>query len=586
MNYNPRRLFVASCLALITSAFSFQMRQNVADDIGAHFQLTRELVGELMGGQFLGMALAMLVFSPLCDWMGMGKVLGLAWICHAVGISGTIFAGDVAQMGFAPSIANTLSSISGSIKNAVNISPMPGAGANETSFWILWLAAFLIGAGNGLVEVSINPLAATIYPENKTHKLNVLHAWWPGGLIIAGLLALFFVNPLFAKKAEFFEYTIDPAKIGMAEFVGKIQPWQFKYGLVYVPMLLYGLFAAGQRFPQTERVQAQVSTGSMFLQMLHPLFLVLAFCMLLTASTEFGTNSWMESTLTRTAHVSGTLVFVYITFLMFILRFFAGPLVHRFSPIGLLFICSILTAGGLYWLSLANDKLVAFAAATVFGLGITYYWPTMLGVTAERFPKGGALLLGLMGCVGNLAISQVTPLMGAVNDSYTVHNIPTETRQMTLSTKDLPTPIKDGRTGQALDNIPLVFRDVEHPVPSWIPPEAKEKLYPAENYKVKPEAKSYLDEVEKLPKTAEKSGQPLSPVLEKLYETTKPTIDVVTKAEAEGAAWAFRWTTVMPVVLVVIFGLIGLVDKMRGGYKQVHLSTAQPHNSWPQNMKR
>src|SRR5919109_5397685 len=80
--YNARRLFVASCLALITSAFSFQMRQNVADDVGAYFQLTKQVVGELMGGQFLGMALAMLVFSPLCDAMGMGKVLGLAWLCH------------------------------------------------------------------------------------------------------------------------------------------------------------------------------------------------------------------------------------------------------------------------------------------------------------------------------------------------------------------------------------------------------------------------------------------------------------------------------------------------------------------------
>src|SRR5205823_3474051 len=146
------------------------------------------------------------------------------------------------RTGFAPSIASAVSSISCSIKDTLRISPMPGVAGNETTFWGLWLAAFLIGAGNGLVEVSINPLSATIYPENKTHKLNVLHAWWPGGLIIAGLLALFFVNPLFARKAEFFEYTIDPAKLGIAEFTGKMQSWQFKYGLVYVPMLLYGLF--------------------------------------------------------------------------------------------------------------------------------------------------------------------------------------------------------------------------------------------------------------------------------------------------------------------------------------------------------
>src|ERR1044072_1810176 len=146
--------------------------------------------------------------------------------------------------------------------------------------------------------------------------------------------------------------------------------------------------------------------------------------MLLPASTELGTNAWMESILTRTANVSGTLVFIYITMLMFVLRFFAGPIAHVFSPVGMMFICSILTAAGLYWLSFATNWIMAFAAATVFGVGITYYWPTMLGVTAERFPKGGALLLGLMGCVGNLAISQALPIMGGIYDSFSVKALP------------------------------------------------------------------------------------------------------------------------------------------------------------------
>src|SRR5258707_10608860 len=133
----------------------------------------------------------------------------------------------------------------------------------------------------------------------------------------------------------------------MAEFVKMMPAWKFKYGLIYVPLLLYGLLSIGQRFPATERVQANVSTGMMFLQILRPLFLIWAFCMLLTASTELGTNAWMESVMTRTAHVSGTLVFIYITLLMFILRFFAGPIAHKLSPVGMLFVCSILTAGGL-----------------------------------------------------------------------------------------------------------------------------------------------------------------------------------------------------------------------------------------------
>jgi hypothetical protein len=363
---------------------------------------------------------------------------------------------------------------------------------------------------------------------------------------------------------------------------------------VYLPMLLYGILAAGQRFPETERIQARVSTGVMFLQVLHPLFLLLAFAMILTASTELGTNAWMESTLIRTAAISGTLVFVYTNFIMFFLRFFAGPLAHRFSPIGLLFICSILTAAGLYWLSFANNAAMAFAAATVFGIGITYFWPTMLGVTAERFPKGGALVLGLMGFIGNLAISQVTPFMGAVNDSHTVSHLSPPTRQLNFSTRDLPEfakeKVKDAKTGVELDEVPLVVADPNHPVPHWIPPQAKERLYPADNQKVKPEARTFLTEVEKLPESAEKHGVVLSPNQLQLVERNQPVIQQVKDAEAYGAAWAFRWASVMPAVLILIYGFIGLVDKLRGGYKQVHLSTGPPVGAppvrWPKDLKR
>jgi len=555
MNYNPRRLFVASCIALITSAFSFQMRQNVADDVGSYFLLTKQVVGELMGGQFLGMALAMLVFSPLCDAMGMGKVLALAWLCHLLGISGTLFAKEITDQGFGTGIASALASLSSGMSNTIGFSPMPSPEAvgDNKAFWVLWAAAFLIGSANGLVEVAINPLAATLFPDNKTHKLNVLHAWWPGGLVLGGVIALFFVNPLFGKKAEFFEYTLDPAKLGIADFISKIPSWKFKYGLIYVPLLIYGLLSIGQRFPATERVQANVSAGEMFLQILRPMFILWAFCMLLTASTELGTNAWMESILTRTAGVSGTLVFIYITLLMFILRFFAGPIAHALSPVGMLFLCSILTAAGLYWLSYATNGLVAFAAATVFALGITYYWPTMLGVTAERFPKGGALLLGLMGCVGNFAISQATPVMGAVYDSYTAYSLPTDLK------------------GASVDGKPLVKKEA---IPGWVPPEVSQRIYPAGGEKLNPAAREQLEE------------------LAKTDEAEKQRLAEVVKAETQGAAWAFRWTTVLPVVLIAIFGLIALVDKLRGGYKAVmltrqhELAHAAPAGKWPRDMTR
>src|SRR6185436_5623263 len=110
--YNSRRLFVASCLALITSAFSFQMRADSGEDFRTTFNLTQEMVGSIMGGHFFGMAVAMLIFSFLCDFLGMGKVLGLAWVFHLLGISGTVFAQELTAQSFAAPLANSLAGAS------------------------------------------------------------------------------------------------------------------------------------------------------------------------------------------------------------------------------------------------------------------------------------------------------------------------------------------------------------------------------------------------------------------------------------------------------------------------------------------
>lgn len=523
---NARRLFFASCLALITSAFSFQIRQDVADDVARNFSMTKELVGSLMGGQFLGMALTMLVFSFICDFLGLGTVLFFAFICHAIGITGTIFAADVAQQGFMTPIANWLASTADFFKNDY-WSPMPSAGGNETAFWTLWAAAFVIGSANGLVEICINPLAATIYPDDKTHKLNVLHAWWPGGLILAGLIALMFINPLYGHPNVLAQYTIDPAKVGLADVVAKVPSWKLKYGLLYAPMVLYALLAIGQRFPATERVQARVSWGTMLLQILRPLFLIWMICMILTASTELGTNSWMESTLKHTAKVSGTLIFVYTSLLMFILRFFAGPIAHKVSPVGLLFFCSILAAGGLYLLSLATAPVMAFAAATVFGIGITYYWPTMLGVVAERFPKGGALLLGLTGFVGNIAVATTVPYMGAIFDRYTGAALPADVREAQVDGQPLTKAVTP---------------------PAWLREPVRSQLYPPDAVVVQPKVLALLpaDATER---------------------------KAVADAQVSGASNALRVTAFLPAALVVIFGLIAAIDALRGGYRTVKLTT-------------
>ncbi len=348
-----KRLFVASCIALMTTAMVFSIRAAILDDLGAHFHVSKELVGIFAGKAFLGFAAAILIGGPLCDALGMRALLSVAWLLHISGVLLTIFA---------------------------------------PSYGVLELATFVVGLGNGLVEGVINPLIATVYPDEKTHRLNMLHAWWPGGLIIGGLAA----------------YALTELGLG----------WQIKMATILIPAIVYGWMIVEQKFPATERVASGVSAREMFREVLRPMFLLLAFCMVLTAATELAPNQWMESVLRNIAHTPGILVLVYISGLMFGMRFFAGPIARKVSPIGLMLSCSALSGIGLFALSYAHDAVTAFAAATVFGIGVCCFWPTMLAITSEQFPRGGALLLGLMGAIGNMAVNRTLPLMGRIYDQY------------------------------------------------------------------------------------------------------------------------------------------------------------------------
>jgi MFS family permease len=452
---NPLRLFVASCIALVASAFSFVIRQDVLPAWGTSFELSKQSLGTIAGNAFLGMAASMAIGSLIVDHFGMKKMLGLAFLCHLLGTGMTLATPYIAGHGEASS---------------------------TTAFWVLMVATFLVGSANGFVEIGINPLAATLYPTEKTHKLNILHAWWPGGLMLGGLIALGIANVLGLRLG------------GQGSNVGEtIFGWQVKIGLILIPTIIYGVLFFTQTFPVTERVASGVSTKEMLMQVFRPMFLLWAFCMLLTASTELGPQGMQSLVLEKTAAMSGTIILCYTSTLMFILRHFAGPIAHKFSPVGMLVGSSILSAIGLFALSFAFDKTTAVAAATIYGLGIVYFWPTMLGVTAERFPRGGAFLLGLMGCVGNLAIGVVSPWMGGINDSITLSNIP-----------------------QELQSRVVVNRVVEE------------------------------EKVKALPEAEQK---------------------IVTDAQILGAKWSFRYVSVLPLLLIFIFGGIALSDKARGGYK-------------------
>ena len=186
--------------------------------------------------------------------------------------------------------------------------------------------------------------------------------------------------------------------------------------MILVPAAIYLFMAFTMPYPATERVQSNISTGDMWSQTAKPLFLLLFVCMWMTAAAELGPDQWFPTVMgALVPQLQGVLFLVYTAGLMFLLRTFGSGIAHR-NPIGMLFTCSILTGLGLYWLGglqPGTSAVVAFAAATLFGVGKSYFWPTMLGVTAEQFPRGGALLISLMGGAGMLSVAVALPIMGA-----------------------------------------------------------------------------------------------------------------------------------------------------------------------------
>ena len=364
---NVRRLFVASCLSLLTTSMVFAIRGDIEADLSTAFHLTKEQMGLIWGPAFWGFTLAIFISGLIVDAVGMRAL-------HVASSLGYI--GGILLVLVAPRPAGPVSSIFGS-----------------TGTLLLYAAFLIMGLSQGLVEGVINPLVATIFKENKTQKLNVLHAWWPGGMVVGGLTAVVLTQ------------------LGAS--------WQVKLASILVPAVIYLGMVLGQEYPRTERVQSNVSTGEMFKEATKPMFLLLFACMWMTAASELGPDQWFPSIMKQLTGLEGVLFLVYTAGLMFVLRFFFGGVAHRFSPFGVLTVCSILCALGLYWLGslkTGTSPLVAIVAATLFGVGKTYYWPTMLGVTSELFPKGGALLLALMGGAGMLCIAVVLPIMGAEFD--------------------------------------------------------------------------------------------------------------------------------------------------------------------------
>lgn len=453
-------------MTLTASAVGFSIRSGILDDWGRAFGFTQTELGAITGSGLWGFAVAIMFFSVLADRAGYGRLLGVAFVLHLVSGLLTVSAGYV----FA-------------------------TWGKDATFWLIYGALSLFAVANGACEAVISPLVATLYPQRKTHYLNVVHAGWPAGLIIGGVLSFLMVER------------------GQQVMVR----WEFQSLIFLAPVLLYGLLMLGQRFPVSEAKAAGVPFTTMLREFTHPVLLALLVLHALVGYVELGTDSWIANLMTNIAGMKGILVLVYTSGIMFVLRFFAGPIVDKISPLGLLFVCAVLAAIGLFWLGTSTTGLAIFLAATIYGLGKTYFWPTALGVVAERFPKGGALTLGAVGATGLLSAGLLgTPGIGYIQDYYSA-----------------------GKLSQEAPVLHQQFSSTE--------------------------SKRFLV----FPETRGLDGKRVVPLMEKsqLTEDEKQ----VREAVIYGGRMSLKWTALVPAIMALGYLLLIVYFKATGGYKQVHL---------------
>jgi MFS family permease len=258
-----------------------------------------------------------------------------------------------------------------------------------TGYWTLFFSTLVIGIANGTVEAACNPLVTSLYTENKTTKLSHFHLWFPGGIVIGTLIVTLF------------------KLIGLN--------WQVQVGVMLIPTAIYGYLFSKLDFPVTERVASGVSTAGMYKAVASPLFIFMFICMFGTAITELFTGQWID-VLLKNVTDNALLLLTLETGVMVLGRAFAKPILKLFSPQVVILMSTIVASIGLFMLSTMTGDII-FLAAIIFGMGVCFFWPTMLGFVSENIPKSGALGLNLMGGAGMFAVSIWTIIMGKYYDN-------------------------------------------------------------------------------------------------------------------------------------------------------------------------
>jgi predicted MFS family arabinose efflux permease len=343
---NRNRLFIGSCFALITTAMAFAIRAGIMNDLAGGFSMSDSQLGWIQFMGTFGFPIATLVGGPLYNSLGPKNLGFIAFFCHIAGITFSIF---------------------------------------STSFMPLFISTFLISFANGMVEAAFNPMITTMFDAKDTTKmLNRFHVWFPGGIVIGALLAILFT------------------KMGLS--------WQYKIALMYIPAIIYGFLFWGQTFPEKSTTLSSSNSENFKAILTSPLYLFLLVCMAMTATTELGTQSWVERILGQ-AGANPLLILAMVTGLMALGRFFGGEIVHRLNITGVLLASAIITTIGIVLMSQATGGMV-YVSAILFAIGVCYFWPNMISFVAVYLPKTGAFGMSLIGGVGMVGLSIFQPIIG------------------------------------------------------------------------------------------------------------------------------------------------------------------------------
>ncbi|OZI32671.1 MFS transporter [Bordetella genomosp. 1] len=373
---SSHRLFIASCLSIMTTSMMFSIRADVLQPVADAYHLSNAMIGMTMSSAFWGFTLGIIASGLIVDLVGMKRLHVFSAAAYLAGIALILWAPAPAVGAASP----------------VHVFDAPGP-------TLLYFGFLVTGIAQGAVEGVTNPLVATLFRHDKRRMLHKLHAWWPCGLIVGGLTA----------------WTL--ARLGLG--------WQVRLASVALPVLAYLYLILPLRYPASERVHAQISGMQMLREARRPAFILLFAVMWLTAATELAPDQWfakiMADILPALSH--GSILFlVYTAGLMFVLRqYAAGWLLHRLSPFSVLTCSAALALAGLMTLALLDPNslqagAIALLGATLFGVGKTFFWPTMLALTSEQFPRGGALLLNLVGGAGMLSVMVAMPVLGRIMD--------------------------------------------------------------------------------------------------------------------------------------------------------------------------